>query len=70
VIGRSKDAVCRDSRADANPLKQAALTAHRYAAGRLLTAPNQPFRAWDSLFADEMMPVAAIDRLVHLSMAK
>ncbi|PAU73984.1 hypothetical protein CK498_17920 [Halomonas salipaludis] len=26
---------------------------------------NQPFSAWDSIFPDSMMAVAAIDRLVH-----
>jgi DNA replication protein DnaC len=30
----------------------------------MITA-NQPFRDWDSIFADSMMTVAAIDRLVH-----
>ena len=30
----------------------------------MLTA-NQPFSQWDRIFADSMMTVAAIDRLVH-----
>lgn len=41
------------------------LIAHRYEAGSLLITSNQPFSAWDSIFADDMMAVAAIDRLVH-----
>ena len=30
----------------------------------MITA-NQPFSAWDSIFPDPAMTVAAIDRLVH-----
>jgi DNA replication protein DnaC len=30
----------------------------------MITA-NQPFSQWDSIFADSMMTVAVIDRLVH-----
>ncbi len=41
------------------------LIAHRYEAGSLLITSNQPFSAWDSIFPDDMMAVAAIDRLVH-----
>ena len=41
------------------------LIAHRYEASSLLITSNQPFSAWDGIFADEMMAVAAIDRLVH-----
>ncbi|EMW5112624.1 ATP-binding protein, partial [Pseudomonas aeruginosa] len=26
---------------------------------------NQPFSAWDQIFPDSMMTVAAIDRLIH-----
>jgi len=41
------------------------LIAHRYEAASLLITSNQPFSAWDSIFPDDMMAVAAIDRLVH-----
>lgn len=41
------------------------LIAHRYEAASLLVTSNQPFSAWDSIFPDDMMAVAAIDRLVH-----
>lgn len=41
------------------------LIAHRYESGSLLITSNQPFSAWDRIFADNMMTVAAIDRLVH-----
>lgn len=41
------------------------LIAHRYEAGSLLITSNQPFSAWDTVFPDDMMAVAAIDRLIH-----
>lgn len=41
------------------------LIAHRYESGSLLITSNHPFSAWDSIFADDMMAVAAIDRLIH-----
>ncbi|WP_018880427.1 IS21-like element helper ATPase IstB [Thioalkalivibrio sp. ALE9] len=41
------------------------LIAHRYEAGSLLITSNQPFSAWDAIFPDDMMAVAAIDRLIH-----
>lgn len=41
------------------------LIAHRYEAASLLITANQPFSAWDHIFPDDMMAVAAIDRLVH-----
>ncbi len=41
------------------------LIAHRYEAGSVLVTSNQPFSAWDSIFPDDMMAVAAIDRLIH-----
>jgi len=41
------------------------LIAHRYESGSLLITSNHPFSAWDSIFPDNMMAVAAIDRLVH-----
>jgi len=31
----------------------------------VLITSNQPFSAWDSVFPDDMMAVAAIDRLIH-----
>jgi DNA replication protein DnaC len=41
------------------------LIAHRYERRSLLITANQPFSQWDSIFADSMMTVAAVDRLVH-----
>lgn len=41
------------------------LIAHRYETGSLIITSNQPFSAWDQIFDDTMMTVAAIDRLVH-----
>lgn len=41
------------------------LIAHRYEAGSLLITSNQPFSSWDSIFPDDMMAVAAVDRLIH-----
>jgi DNA replication protein DnaC len=41
------------------------LIAHRYERKSLLITANQPFSAWDSIFSDSMMTVAAVDRLVH-----
>jgi len=41
------------------------LIAHRYESASLLITSNQPFSAWDSIFSDSMMTVAAIDRLIH-----
>ena len=39
--------------------------AHRYESGSLIITANQPFSAWDTIFPDSMMTVAAIDRLIH-----
>lgn len=33
--------------------------------GLVLTTANQPFGAWDAIFPDKTMTVAAIDRIVH-----
>jgi DNA replication protein DnaC len=41
------------------------LIAYRYERKSLLVTANQPFSAWDAIFADSMMTVAAIDRLIH-----
>lgn len=41
------------------------LIAHRYESGSLIITSNHPFSAWDSIFPDNMMAVAAVDRLVH-----
>lgn len=41
------------------------LIAHRYETGSLIITSNQSFSKWDEIFPDEMMTVAAIDRLVH-----
>lgn len=41
------------------------LIAHRYERSSLLITTNQAFSDWGSIFGDNMMTVAAIDRLVH-----
>jgi DNA replication protein DnaC len=43
------------------------LISARYERRSLLITANQPFGAWDSIFPDPAMTVAAIDRLVHHS---
>jgi DNA replication protein DnaC len=41
------------------------LVARRYETRSLAIAANQPFSAWDRIFPDKAVTVAAIDRLVH-----
>lgn len=41
------------------------LIAHRYETGSVIITSNQPFAEWDRIFPDQMMTVAAVDRLVH-----
>ena len=41
------------------------LIARRYETRSLAVAANQPFSAWEQVFPDRAMTVAAIDRLVH-----
>ena len=41
------------------------LIASRYERRSLLVTSNHPFAAWESVFPDKAMTVAAIDRLVH-----
>lgn len=41
------------------------LICHRYETGSLIVTANQPFSQWDSIFPDNMMAVASIDRLLH-----
>ena len=41
------------------------LICHRYETGSLIITSNQPFSDWDTIFPDNMMAVASIDRLVH-----
>lgn len=41
------------------------LISHRYERRSLAIASNHPFSAWDSIFSDIIMTVAAVDRLVH-----
>jgi DNA replication protein DnaC len=43
------------------------LISTRYERRSLLITANQPFGAWDAIFPDPAMTVAAIDRLVHHS---
>ena len=44
------------------------LIAARYERRSILITANQPFGAWDAIFRDKAMTVAAIDRLVHHSL--
>ena len=39
--------------------------AQRYESGSLIITSNQPFSQWDQIFPDTMMPVVAIDRIIH-----
>ena len=39
--------------------------AHRYESASLIVTANQPFSEWDRIFPDNMMTVAAVDRLIH-----
>jgi DNA replication protein DnaC len=39
--------------------------AHRYESASLIITANQPFSAWDQIFPDAVMTVAAIDHLIH-----
>lgn len=39
--------------------------AHRYESGSLMITSNQPFSAWDQIFPDDIMTVAAVDRVIH-----
>lgn len=41
------------------------LISRRYETRSLAIAANQPFSAWDRIFPDQAVTVAAIDRLVH-----
>lgn len=41
------------------------LIAHRYETGSLIITSNLPFSTWNQIFEDNMMTVAAVDRLVH-----
>ena len=39
--------------------------AHRYESASLVITANQPFSEWDAIFPDNIMTVAAVDRLIH-----
>jgi DNA replication protein DnaC len=41
------------------------LISARYERAALMITANQPFGAWDNIFPDKAMTIAAIDRLVH-----
>ena len=41
------------------------MIAHRYKSRSLVITSNQPFSEWDQIFTDDVITVAAIDRLVH-----
>jgi DNA replication protein DnaC len=43
------------------------LIAQRYESYSLIITSNQPFKEWDQIFPDNIMAIAAIDRLVHHS---
>jgi DNA replication protein DnaC len=44
------------------------LIAHRYESRSMVITANHAFSDWDQIFADTIMTVAAIDRLVHHAM--
>lgn len=41
------------------------LIAHRYESGSMMITSNHGFSKWNNIFPDEIMTVAAIDRLIH-----
>jgi DNA replication protein DnaC len=41
------------------------LIANRYESSSIIITSNQPFGEWDQIFPDNMMAVAAIDRVIH-----
>lgn len=41
------------------------LIAHRYENTSMIITANQPFSEWNTIFPDDMMTVAAVDRIVH-----
>ena len=41
------------------------LISNRYESASIIITSNQPFGDWDQIFPDNMMAVAAIDRVVH-----
>ena len=43
------------------------LICHRYETSSIIITANQPFSKWDNIFPDNMMAVAAIDRVIHHS---
>ena len=43
------------------------LIAHRYENTSMIITANQPFSEWNGIFPDDMMTVAAVDRIVHHS---
>ena len=43
------------------------LIAHRYENTSIIITANQPFSEWNGIFPDDMMTVAAVDRIVHHS---
>ncbi len=55
----------KKSEAETNVLFE--LIADRYESKSLLITSNQPFDKWDEIFPNNIMAVAAIDRLVHHS---
>jgi DNA replication protein DnaC len=53
----------KKSEAETNVLFE--LIADRYESGSLIITSNQPFDQWDTIFPNNSMAVAAIDRLIH-----
>lgn len=41
------------------------LISERYETGSMIITSNQPFSEWDQIFPNNMMAVAAIDRIIH-----
>ena len=70
-LGRAEEAASAFQRAIEHAqlchLRYFELIAHRYERHSIAITANQQFSAWDNVFPDPAMTVAAIDRLVHHS---
>jgi DNA replication protein DnaC len=61
------DDIAYDKKDEAETSVLFELIAHRYENQSLVITSNQPFKEWDQIFPDNIMAVAAIDRLVQHS---
>jgi hypothetical protein len=63
--GKLQKGCCTNDQAETSVLFE--LIAERYERKSLAITANAPFSAWDEVFPDKAMTVAAVDRLVHHS---